>query len=403
MSLSLLVLAVIGGLLWQLWLHGREIRFQQRQAGVTGTADYPVQRLRFARIGLVIEALFVLLMLAIGLAGLNRLWLAVGLDGWPLDGAVLLSVVLLQAAVQRGITLLSVWCVERRYGYSCQSAGGFFRDSLIKAGLLLFCGGLLAAVATYLLAVGWQTGWWGVALLWAVFVWIRGMLWPALIVPLFNRYRPYPEAGLEYRMQGMALQAGVRVGPLLEMDGSRRSSHGNAQVTGFGASRRVVLLDTLRGILEPEEILAVVAHEIGHLGARHLTVFQCCNLLAVTVWIGLFSGLAGSADVTPGSGLAMLWLLSPTAALLVRPLFARLIRGFEHQADAFAEACGYGDALACALLKLTRHNGAAADSDPWFRRVYHSHPRLAERLQRLRLAAERRAAKPFGHGLLGEY
>ncbi|MCW8905196.1 M48 family metalloprotease [Sedimenticola sp.] len=399
----LLALVVFGGLLWQLWLHGREIRFQRRRATASRTTDYPLQRLRFARVGLVIEALFVLLMLALGLEGLERLWLAAGLSGGWLDGALLLSVLLLQAAVQRAVTLLRIWRVERPFGYSCQSAGGFFRDTLIKGGLLLLCGAALAAVATHLLAAGWRAGWWGLALLWVVFVWARGMLWPALVAPLFNRYRPYPDAGLDYRMQAMALQAGVRVGPLLELNGSRRSSHGNAQVTGFGAARRVVLLDTLRGILEPEELLAVVAHEIGHLGARHLAVYQCCNLLAATLWIGLFSVLAGASFLASGSGLALLWLLSPTAALLVKPLFARLIRGFEHQADAFAETCGYGDALACALLKLTRHNGAAAESDPWFARVYHSHPRLAERLRRLRVAAERRAAKPFGHGLLGEY
>ncbi|WP_428623703.1 M48 family metalloprotease [Sedimenticola sp.] len=400
MNLPLLGIVVIGGLLWQLWLYGREIRFQWRRSAM---ANYSVRRLQVILLGLIIEALFVLLMLAAGLDGLNRLWLETGLHGWLLNGAVLLSILMLQAAMQRGIALLRVWGVERRFGYACQSLGGFFRDTLIKGGLLLLCGALLAAAATGLLETGWQRGWWGVALLWAGFVWARSSLWPTLIAPLFNRYRLYDDAGLEYRVQAMALQAGVRVGPLLEMDGSRRSSHGNAQVTGFGASRRVVLLDTLRGILEPEEIMAVVAHEVGHLGGRHLGLYQLCTLFVATVWIGLFSWLAATLAWAPGSGLALLWLLSPTAALLVKPLFAHMIRGFEHQADAFAEACGYGDALACALLKLTRHNGAATESDPWFSRVYHSHPRLADRLQRLREAAARRAAEPFGHTPLGVY
>ncbi|WP_260292324.1 M48 family metalloprotease [Sedimenticola hydrogenitrophicus] len=385
MTPSLLAALVITGLLLQLWLHGRELRYQQRQSAQAGarSSDYSRQRLRFAALGLVFEALFVLLMLAAGLELLQRLWLAAGLSGWALQWALLLSVLLLLAAVQRAITLLRVWCVERRFGYSRQRLGGFFRDTLVKAGLLLIVGSGLAAGATRLLEAGWPAGWWSLALLWGGFVWVRSWLYPALIAPLFNRYRPVDDPDLVCRVGAIGRQAGIDLGPLLVMDGSRRSSHGNAHVTGTAGSRRVVLLDTLSGILDTGEIAAVVGHEAGHLRARHMPLFQFCSLLVSTLWIGLFSLAAGTAELAPGTGLALLWLLTPNAALLVKPLFSCMIRGFEHQADAFAGACGYADALACALVKLTRHNGAAEDSDPWFSLVYHSHPRLAERLRRL--------------------
>lgn len=414
MGLSLAFGLVLAGLLLQLWLHGRELRYQQRRPDRGRGRDYTRQRLRVTLLGLLVEGLCVLLLVA-GLDGLDRLWQAAGLSGWALQWVLPVTVLLLLAALRRALTLLRVWSVERRFGYSRQTLAGFLRDSLVQGGLLLACGAGLVAAALFLLGSGlesdwgsgwgggWSQGWPWLVLLWGGFVWARSWLYPVLIAPLFNSYRACDDAVLAHRVRAIARQAGVRLGALLVMDGSRRSSHGNAHVAGAGGSRRVVLLDTLHGILEREEIVAVVAHEVGHLGARHMLGFQLCTLLASSVWIGLFSLAAGLAELAPGEGLALLWLLSPSAALLVKPLFSRLIRGFEHQADAFAAACGYGDALACALVKLTRHNGAVTDSDPWFGLVYHSHPGLGERLRRLGAAAQRRDASPFGHTPLGEY
>jgi STE24 endopeptidase len=369
----------------QIWLHRREACYQRqhfssRRAKAHG---YAIAKLRVTAIAIAIEALFVIVMINLGLAQLYDLFAWLGLAEWIVQWAVFVSTLLLIAAVKRSMTLVLIWLVERRFGYTNQHMGVFLKDTLLKAALLFACGGSLGLVSIQILQQGWSTGWIWLVLIWSGFVWGRSWLYPVIIAPLFNRYQSLNNPELADAVRAIGQSSGVPVHAVLIMDGSRRSSHGNAHVTGHGSSRRVVLLDTLDSILDQAELLAVVAHEIGHIRHGHMLYYQLCQFLTSTIWIGLFGFWAGRVGIDPGTGLALLWLLAPIVAFLVKPLFSGLIRKFEYQADAFAASKGHGVNLGRALIKLLDNNGATYKSDPCFSWIYHTHPLLDERLASL--------------------
>ncbi len=381
----ILLLMPLSGLLLQFLLHLREIFFQRRPGHDEAKAaiGYRTARLKGALFGFTLETLFVLLMLSGGIAWLEQFWLEFSLQGAVLQWLVLVTSVMLLALIRQAAGVVRLYGVERRYGYSRQSLRSFLQDTLLNGGWLLIVSGLIGWGAMLCLGSGWYTGWVGLALLWSAFSWARGGLYPLLVAPLLNRYRPLRDPELKRQVASIFRLADLPPARLVEMDGSRRSSHGNARVEGVGPWRRIVLLDTLSGLLKPDEMAAVVAHEVGHLWALHLRRYRIFLLLASGLWVALFGLVAGSLATPPGTGLAVLWLLTPTAGLLLRPLSTALIRGFEYQADDFARDCGYGEPLVRALIKLNRHNGSAGASDPWYALFYHSHPSLSLRLRRL--------------------
>lgn len=312
----------------QIWLHKRESRYQRQpvSGGRTRAHDYAIAKLRVAAIAIAAEALVVIGMINSGLALIHDFFIRLGLVDWFVQWALFISTLLLIAAVKRSMTLVQIWLVEWRFGYANQGMGLFVKDTLLKAVLLFVCGGGLGMVAIQIVQQGWSTAWIWLALLWGGFVWGRSWLHPVIIAPLFNRYQRLDNVELAEAVCAIGQGAGVPVHSVLIMDGSRRSSHGNAHVTGQGSSRRVILLDTLAGILNRAELLAVVAHEMGHIRCRHMFYYQLCQFVASTIWIGLFAFWADSAGSDPGTGLALLWLLTPIVAFMVKPLFSSLIR-----------------------------------------------------------------------------
>jgi STE24 endopeptidase len=183
---------------------------------------------------------------------------------------------------------------------------------------------------------------------------------------------------------------------LFVMDGSRRSAHANAYFTGLGASKRVVFFDTLLSRLDPEEVEAVLAHELGHFRRRHVikrmvTIFGISLAgLALLGWLagqsGFYAGLGVQPNLSaPNDALALLlfMLALPPFAFFVSPLMAAVSRRHEFEADAYACAQADGRALASALLKLHEDNAATLTPDPLYVRFYYSHPPASERLAAL--------------------
>jgi STE24 endopeptidase len=180
------------------------------------------------------------------------------------------------------------------------------------------------------------------------------------------------------------------------MDGSKRSAHANAYFTGFGAAKRVVFFDTLLTKLEAVEVEAVLAHELGHFKHRHVAkrivvmfalsflAFALLGWLSTRPWFYLGLGAIPSVDA-PNDALALLLflLVTPVFGFFVSPLFARVSRRHEFEADAYACAQADGRALAAALLKLHEDNASTLTPDPIFVRFYYSHPPASERLAAL--------------------
>ncbi|KXU36369.1 peptidase M48 [Cephaloticoccus primus] len=286
--------------------------------------------------------------------------------------------------------------LEQRYGFNKATPALWLSDKLKGLLLALVIGFPLLWLLLSL--VGWVgRGWWlwGAALLFGLQL-LMLVLYPKLILPLFNKLSPLPEGELRERLLAMSERAGFRAAAIEVMDGSKRSGHSNAFFTGFGRFRRIVLFDTLIAQLTPEELEAVLAHEIGHYRRGHIP--QRLAVAALTQFGGfaLIAWLAQSNWFNPAFGfplgelaptLLLFGLLSGGVTFWLSPLGNYFSRKHEYEADAFArDAMGGGEALVSALHKLAQKNLSNLTPHPWYSSFYYSHPTILERERSLRSA-----------------
>ena len=248
---------------------------------------------------------------------------------------------------------------------------------------MLVLGTPLLAVVLWLMATA-GTHWW----LWAWLVWVGFSLfltwaYPVFIAPLFNKFEPLRDRALHERLEKLLHRCGFRSSGMFVMDGSRRTSHGNAYFTGFGANKRIVFFDSLLKGLDAAEVEAVLAHELGHFKRRHvakgllLSAVMALVGLALLGWLAqqpwFFTGL-GVDHSSPALALALFMLVLPVFTLFLSPLMARLSRRHEFEADDFAAEQTDARHLISSLVKMYRDNASTLTPDPLYSAFYHSHP-----------------------------
>jgi STE24 endopeptidase len=239
---------------------------------------------------------------------------------------------------------------------------------------------------------------------WWLYVWLLWLatnllilfLYPTVIAPLFNKFTPLEDESLRTRIEGLMQRVGFASKGLFVMDGSRRSAHGNAYFSGFGAAKRIVFFDTLLSRLAPNEIEAVLAHELGHFKLNHvvkrlLVMFSLSlGFLALLGWlkgqVWFYTGL-GVTPLMNGSNDAMalilFMLVLPSFTFLFSPLMSITSRKNEFEADAFAAQHSNSRDLISALVKLYEDNASTLTPDPLHSAFYDSHPPASVRVQRL--------------------
>jgi STE24 endopeptidase len=289
-----------------------------------------------------------------------------------------------------------VFRIEQAFGFNRVTPGLFVAD-MVKGTLLGLVIGtpLLALVLWVMGATGaWWWLWaWG---LWTGFMLLMQVIYPTLIAPIFNKFKPLDDASLTGRVQALMQRCGFQAKGFFVMDGSRRSAHGNAYFAGMGKSKRVVFFDTLLARLQPAEVEAVLAHELGHFHHKHvlhrmLLIFALSLAgLAALGWLanqaGFYLGLGVTPNLmAPNHALALLlfMLATPPFMFFIAPLVARSSRKAEFEADAYACAQSSGADLSAALLKLYQDNASTLTPDPTYARFYYSHPPASERLAAL--------------------
>ncbi|TNF58802.1 MAG: M48 family peptidase [Burkholderiales bacterium] len=403
--------ALIGGLVLKTVLASRQIRHVARHRSAVPpafeatvslqahqkAADYTIAKSRF---GLLVNAVEAALLLGWTLLG-GLHWLNQLLLDW-LGGGMLQQLALVGAfALMAGLLTLplewwSSFRIEERFGFNRMSLGLWLGDLAKGAAVAVLIGLPVAALVLWLMGAAGSL-WW----LWAWAVWMGFnllllVLYPTLIAPLFNRFEPLQDEALKARVTALMQRCGFSAKGLFVMDGSRRSAHANAYFTGFGAAKRVVFFDTLLGQLEPSEVDAVLAHELGHYKRRHilqrlvlmfglsLAGFALLGWMSGQAWFYTGLGVLPSMDA-PNDALALLLflLVVPLFTYFLQPLVAQLSRRHEFEADAYAVAQTSGADLARALLKLYKDNASTLTPDPVFARFYYSHPPASERLARL--------------------
>ncbi|MGE5126709.1 MAG: M48 family metallopeptidase [Betaproteobacteria bacterium] len=286
--------------------------------------------------------------------------------------------------------LYSTFVIEERHGFNRQTLRGFLLDRLkgIAIGLALGTP-LLAGLLWVMERMGafWWLWAWGLVVAFNLFaVWI----YPSVLAPLFNRFTPLPEGELRTGILELAGRTGFRAGGIFVMDASRRTAHGNAYFTGLFGQKRIVLFDTLVAAMAPQEVIAVLAHELGHFRLHHVrwaiarsvaasgTLFFVLSLaLPVEAFYTAFS-----VEPTAYGALVVFGLWFSIAGFALQPLENALSRRHEFAADAFAVRHGAAPAeLGAALRKLREKSRGLPVVHPLYSRVYHSHPPLLERLR----------------------
>lgn len=357
-------------------------------------ADYSQAK---TRVGLAEFAAGVLLLLALTYGGLLQQFYAYLTRWFPADGyalglALFASLAVASFVVDLPFGLYRTFVLEARFGFNKMSPPLFLADLAKQILLGVAIGAPVLLAVLWLMAAMGRYWWFYVWLFWLGCNLLALLIYPTLIAPLFNKFSQLDDAELRARIEALLARCGFRSKGLMVMDGSRRSAHGNAYFTGFGAAKRIVFFDTLLAHLGAAEVEAVLAHELGHY--RHHHVWQRVGLLAVFSLAALYllgvlieqpwfyAGLGVSAHGT-AVALILFSLTLPVFTFLVSPLLSYISRRHEYQADAYAAKQASAGDLISALVKLYRDNAATLTPDPLHSLFYDSHPPAALRIAQL--------------------
>ncbi len=411
-SFSLLFAAfLVATLGTKLWLASRHIQHILRHrdavpeqfaakiplAAHQKAADYTVAKTKLKITLLVVNAVVLIGFTLMG--GLQ--WLSEMLSptfgvGIAYQLALVAAVSIISSLIDLPIDYYKQFTLEERFGFNKMTPGLFFSD-LIKHSLVGAAIGLPLLWVTLTLMEKSGDLWWLYAwLLWCGFQLFMIAFYQSLIAPLFNKFTPLEDESLRTRIESLMQRVGFASKGLFVMDGSRRSAHGNAYFSGFGAAKRIVFFDTLLSRLAPNEIEAVLAHELGHFKLNHvvkrLLVMFALSLgfLALLGWlkgqVWFYTGL-GVTPLMNGSNDAMalilFMLMLPSFTFLFSPLMSITSRKNEFEADAFAAQHSNSRDLISALVKLYEDNASTLTPDPLHSAFYDSHPPASARVQRL--------------------
>ena len=399
----------------QFWLALRQIRSVSSHAGEVPAAFAdsiaPEQHRRAAeytvakkRLGIAEDAWAAVVVVALTLlGGLQQLNTAVTSalgHGLAAQVAIVAATLLLLTLLQVPADLWRQFRIEQRFGFNRMTWSLYFADAA-KSLLVTVAFGLpLLALVLWLMqragALWWLYAW----AAWMVVAMALQFVFPVWIAPLFNRFTPLADEALRERIDSLLQRTGFAARGVFTMDGSRRSSHGNAYFAGMGRSRRIVFFDTLLQRLDAGEIEAVLAHELGHFRLRHVTKRIAWSAVASLAALALLGWLAGTTWFYEGLGvepridggnegvaLTLFLLVAPVFSFVVAPLGSLLSRRHEYEADAFAAAQTTPAALVSALTKLYRDNASTLTPDPLHSAFFDSHPPASLRIARLQAAA----------------
>ncbi len=358
-------------------------------------ADYSIIRTRFGRLALAVEiAVLLAFTLGGGLQALHDFW-AFQLEGVWYGIAVIFSVMAISGIVDLPLSLYMQFVIEEKFGFNRMTLRLFMTDLIKQLALGLAIGTPVLLAVLWLMAQMGERWWLYVWLFWCAFNLLILFIYPTWIAPLFNTFTQLEDVTLKSRIEALLTRCGFSSSGLFVMDGSKRSAHGNAYFTGFGKTKRIVFFDTLLSRLQPEEVEAVLAHELGHFRHRHiikrivvlfgttLLLLFALGQLMQTDWFYAGLGVTGADARSTAMALILFFLTVPVFTFLATPVASLLSRRHEFEADRYAAAHASATDLIKALVKLYEDNAATLTPDPLHSLFYDSHPPAALRISRL--------------------
>ncbi len=390
------------------WLSIRQIRSVRNHRGAVPeafqdhltlevhqkAADYTIAKEQFGHKTMIYGVLLLLVWtLGGGLEWLDQLWRGVVENPLWAGVGFLLSFALIGGVLELPFSIYSTFKIEGKFGFNRTTVGTFISDLIKQTLLLAILGGGLAFVVLWLMGQAGEFWWLQVWAVWMAFSLFLFWAYPTWIAPLFNKFKPLEDIALKEQIENLLHEAGFDCDGIFVVDGSKRSSHGNAYFTGLGKKRRIVFYDTLLESLKGDEILAVLAHELGHFKHNHikkriaLSAFVSLAALAVLAWLidqaWFYQGL-GVSTPSNHAALVLFMIVIPLFTFFLSPVMATYSRKHEFEADAFAAEKTDGEDLIHALVSMYRENAATVTPDELYSAFHDSHPPASIRIDHLR-------------------
>ncbi|HEX7635334.1 MAG TPA: M48 family metallopeptidase [Noviherbaspirillum sp.] len=398
-------------LLVRFWLGSRHIRHILAHRGAVPAefaekiplsahqkaADYTVAKTKFGLMSMLVNAAVLIGFTLLG--GLQ--WLSVTLfkltgPGMTYQIALLAAFAFISAVADLPFDYYRQFVLEARFGFNKMTLRLFITDLLKHIAIGTVIGLPLVWVILALMEKSGNLWWLYAWIVWSGFQLLMLVLYPTVIAPLFNKFSPLQDESLRSRIESLMQRTGFASKGLFVMDGSKRSAHGNAYFSGFGAAKRIVFFDTLLARLGPQEIEAVLAHELGHFKLKHvikriavmfalsLGFLALLGYLKTQAWfftgLGVDPMLIGNNDAM---ALILFMLALPVFTFLLSPMISVTSRKHEFEADAFAARHTNAQDLVSALVKLYEDNASTLTPDPIHSAFYDSHPPASVRIHQL--------------------
>lgn len=361
-------------------------------------ASYSGAKLQLGRLVMFFDiAVIIFMTFGGGFQEIYNYWLATGIDPIWRDVAFLLSTFWFLSLLSLPFSIISTFKIEEKFGFNKMTPKKMVIDLLKQWALMLVIGvPILWAVLSVMNQFFDQAWWLYTWLIWVAFNLFLLWAYPKWIAPIFNKFTPLEEGEMKDRITALLNKAGFESNGIFVMDGSSRSGHGNAYFTGFGKNKRIVFYDTLIETLTPEEVEAVLAHELGHFKHGHIKqkMLESFGLtflaLAFLGWLAQlpeFYTQLGMTSQTPAAALLLFLTVVPTFFFFLGPISAMRSRKHEFEADAFASEMVGSEHLISALLKMYRDNASSLTPDPTFSAYHDSHPPAKIRIDHLKQLA----------------
>lgn len=356
--------------------------------------DYKKERYKF---GIITSTFSLLLMLCFlffeGFAWVDSIARSIS-DNAIIIGLIFFGIILFASdLLTLPFSWYSTFVIEDKYGFNKTTPKTFIIDKVKSWSLMIVIGGGILALLIWFYQIAGENFWWYAWLLITAFTVFVNMFYAKLIVPLFNKQSPLPEGSLRNKIEDYAKKVGFKLDNIFVIDGSKRSTKANAYFSGFGREKRITLYDTLVKDLDEEEIVSVLAHEVGHYKRKHIIFNLIAAIITtgLTLWLlSLFIGnpvLSQALEVSQPSfhiGIIAFGILYSPISEITGLIMNYLSRKFEYQADDYAKNTYGKEGLISGLKKLSKTSLSNLTPHPAYVFMHYSHPTLLQRYRNLR-------------------
>jgi len=328
-----------------------------------------------------------------GLNWLDTLWQAQTDNTIYIGVGFIISLMIIGSLIDLPFSIYRTFVLEQKFGFNKMTAGTFAGDLGKEILLTLIIGLPLIYAVLYLMGAMGEYWWAYVWLVLTGFSLLMFWLYPTYIAPIFNKFKPLDNLELKAKIDNLLTRTGFKSDGVFVMDGSKRSSHGNAYFTGIGKNKRIVFFDTLLEGMEDQEVEAILAHELGHFHHKHIRKHMISTFTISLLGLALlgylitqewfFDGL-GVSTVSNHAALILFTLALPVFSFFIAPISNALSRKHEFEADAFAAKHTNADDLVSSLVKLYRDNAATLTPDKLYSAFHDSHPSASIRIAELK-------------------